>query len=115
MLVSRGVEAAPTISGTPKTSFGINGWYSFAPTARDPAVSQSSLRFSIVNKPSWAKFSTTTGKLEGATPATVGTWSGIRISVRSSTGTASLPAFSIQVINNSTGTGNRAPVVSGTP
>lgn len=117
---SSAVEAAPSISGSPKTTFGANSWYSFQPTARDPAVRASTLRYSIVNKPSWAKFSTTTGRLEGATPMRTGTWSNIRISVRSSTGTASLPAFSLQVVpKGSTGSGgsggNRAPVVSGTP
>lgn len=121
---SSAAEAAPTISGTPKTTFGTNSWYSFQPTARDPAVRSSTLRYSIVNKPAWAKFSTTTGRLEGATPLKAGTWSNIRISVRSSTGTASLPAFSLQIVKKgSTGDGssgggsgsNRAPVVSGTP
>lgn len=116
-LLSTVAEAAPTISGTPKTFIRVNSWYTFTPAARDPAVSASSLRYSIVNKPSWAKFSVYTGKLEGATPRTAGTWSNIRISVRSSTGTAALPAFSIQVATGTagSGTGNRAPVVSGTP
>jgi hypothetical protein len=115
MLFSSMVEAAPTISGTPKTTFGVNGWYSFTPTASDPAVAASTLRFSILNKPSWATFSVYTGKLEGATPATAGTWSNIIISVRSSTGTASLPAFSIRTYVPSGSTTNRAPVLSGTP
>lgn len=117
MLVSEIVEAKPTISGTPRTTFGVKSWYSFTPTASDPAVKSSTLRYSIVNKPSWAKFSVYTGKLEGPTPATPGTWSNIRISVRSSTGTASLPAFSLQTRwSGDSGSGtNRAPVVSGTP
>lgn len=121
-LLSSAAEAAPTISGTPRTSFGTLSWYSFQPTASDPAVAQSTLRFSIVNKPSWAKFSVYTGRLEGATPTTTGTYSNIRISVSSSTGTASLPAFSIQIVpktststTSSSSTTNRAPVVSGTP
>jgi hypothetical protein len=111
-------EAAPTISGTPRTSFGTNSWYSFLPTASDPAVAQKTLRYSIVNKPSWALFSVYSGRLEGATPATTGTYSNIRITVRSATGTATLPAFSIQIVpKGTTGgtTGNRAPVVSGSP
>ncbi|HEY0682860.1 MAG TPA: putative Ig domain-containing protein [Steroidobacter sp.] len=111
------VEAAVTISGTPNTRFGTNSWYSFQPTASDPA-SKTALRYSITNKPNWAKFSTSTGRLEGATPATAGTYSNIRISVRSSTGTASLPAFSIQVYSGTSGDGgttNRPPVLSGTP
>ena len=116
MFLSSVAEAAPTISGTPRTTFGVNGWYTFTPTGRDRAVAASSLRYSIVNKPSWAKFSVSTGKLEGATPATPGTWSNIRISVRSSTGTATLPAFSIATHRPGSGGGtNRAPVLSGTP
>lgn len=114
MLLSSVAEAAPTISGTPRTTFGVRSWYSFTPTARDPAVAASTLRFSIVNKPAWATFSVYTGKLEGATPATPGTWSNIRISVRSSTGTASLPAFSIATYRAGSTT-NRPPVLSGTP
>lgn len=112
------VEAAPTISGTPNTRFGTNSWYSFQPTASDPA-SKTALRYSITNKPNWAKFSTSTGRLEGATPASAGTYSNIRISVRSSTGTASLPAFALQVYSGTSGgdggTTNRPPVLSGTP
>lgn len=110
-------EAAPTITGAPRTSFGASSWYSFLPTASDPAVAQKTLRYSIVNKPSWALFSVYSGRLEGATPATTGTYSNIRITVRSSTGTATLPAFSIQIVPKGTsgGTTNRAPVVSGTP
>lgn len=117
-LLSSIAQAAPTISGTPKTTFGVRSWYSWAPTARDPAVEQRTLRYSIVNKPSWAQFSVYSGKLEGATPATAGTWSNIRITVRSATGTATLPAFSIATYtpgSSGGGTTNRAPVVSGAP
>lgn len=112
-LLSGVAEAVPTISGTPKTTFGQNSWYSFLPTASDPAVDPRTLRFSIVNKPSWALFSVYTGRLEGVT-TTLGTWSDIRITVRSATGTATLPAFSITVVPKTTTT-NRAPVLSGTP
>lgn len=115
MLLSSAVEAAPSISGTPKTLIRINSWYSWVPTASDPQVPNSQLRFSIVNKPSWAQFSVYTGRLEGVTPSTAGTWSNIRITVRSSTGTATLPAFSIQVATGTAGSTNRAPVLSGTP
>jgi hypothetical protein len=115
MLFSSVIQAAPSISGTPKTFIRVNSWYSWVPTARDPAVASSQLRFSIVNKPAWAQFSVYTGRLEGVTPATAGTWSNIRITVRSSTGTATLPAFSIQVATGTAGSTNRAPVLSGTP
>lgn len=116
MFLSSAAEAVPRISGTPKTSIRINSYYSWVPTASDSAVPNSQLRFSIVNKPSWAQFSVYTGRLEGVTPATAGTWSNIRITVRSSTGTATLPAFAIQVTTASSGTPtNRAPILSGTP
>jgi hypothetical protein len=117
-MLSSIAQAAPTISGTPKTSVLVSTYYSWAPTARDPAVEQRTLRYSIVNKPSWAAFSVYSGKLEGSVPATPATWGNIRISVRSATGTASLPAFSItSTRSGSTGgtTTNRPPVLSGTP
>jgi len=55
MFLSSVAQAAPTISGTPRTFIRVNSWYTFTPTARDPAVAASSLRYSVVNKPSWAK------------------------------------------------------------
>src|SRR5688500_12409349 len=116
--ISSVAEAAPTISGTPKTTIATNAWYSWVPTARDPAVEQRTLRYSIVNKPAWAQFSVYSGRLEGLTPKTAGTFSNIIISVRSATGTATLPAFSIQVGSGSGSGGsttNRPPVLSGTP
>ncbi|WP_129641393.1 putative Ig domain-containing protein [Peristeroidobacter agariperforans] len=116
-LLSSIAQAAPTISGTPKTKVLVSTYYSWAPTARDPAVAQRTLRYSIVNKPSWAVFSVYSGKLEGTVPRTPATWSNIRISVRSATGTATLPAFSITSYRSDTsgGTTNRPPVLSGTP
>jgi hypothetical protein len=119
-MLSSIAQAAPTISGTPKTTAATGSYYSWAPSGRDPAVEQRTLRYSIVNKPSWAAFSVYSGKLEGTVPATAATWGNIRISVRSATGTASLPAFSITSSKTGTGTGggsttNRPPVLSGTP
>jgi hypothetical protein len=116
-LLSSIAQAAPTISGTPRTTATVNTYYSWAPTARDPAVAQKTLRYSIVNKPSWAVFSVYSGKIEGTVPANPGTWSNIRISVRSATGTATLPAFSIASSRSGSsggGTTNRPPVLSGT-
>ena len=52
------------------------------------------LAFSIQNRPSWATFSTTTGRLSG-TPSAAGTTSNIVISVSDGTTSVSLPAFSI--------------------
>jgi hypothetical protein len=101
---------APTISGTPPTSAVALQAYGFQPTAADPDGNP--LTFSIANKPAWAAFSASTGRLSGTPASTnVGTTSGIVISVSDGTLTAALPAFSIQV----TAPANRAPTISGTP
>lgn len=101
----------PRISGTPAASVKAGSSYNFQPQAYDPE--RRSLTFSISNKPSWAQFSSRTGRLYG-TPGTrhVGTSSGIVIRVSDGRLSAALPAFSITVTG---GTANRAPVISGTP
>jgi putative Ig domain-containing protein len=101
---------SPTISGTPVTTAKIGVAYSFQPTAKDPEGK--ALTFSIRNKPSWATFSTTTGKLSG-TPTAAGTTSSIMIIVTDGVTSASLqPAFSITVA--STAVANSAPTIAGT-
>ena len=101
---------APTISGTPSTTATVGSAYNFQPSAAD--ADGHSLGFSIVNRPSWATFSTTTGRLSG-TPTATGTFSSITIRVSDGRVTTSLPAFNITV--GSSSTANRAPVISGTP
>lgn len=103
-------NGAPTIAGTPSTSVQVGTAYSFQPTASDP--NSDTLTWSITNKPTWATFSTTTGKLSG-TPAAanVGTTSNVRISVSDGRLSASLAAFSLTV----TSTPNKAPTITGTP
>ena len=108
------VEAAPnrtpTISGTPATSVSAGSAYSFTPSASDP--DDDTLGFTIQNRPSWATFNTSTGRLSGTpTSANVGTSRNIVITVSDGRATASLPAFSIRVNEDS----NRAPTISGTP
>jgi len=87
---------APSISGSPSASAvaGVN--YSFTPNASD--LDGDSLSFSITNKPAWASFDTSTGRLSG-TPATndAGSYANIRISVTDGTVTVSLTIFSITV------------------
>ena len=102
-------NGAPTISGTPATSVTVGQAYSFTPTASDP--NGQTLTFSITNKPSWATFSASTGRLDG-TPAAanVGSTSNIVISVTDGAANASLPAFAISVV-----AANGAPIISGTP
>jgi hypothetical protein len=99
---------SPVISGTPTASVQATTAYSFTPTASDP--NNDPLTFSITNRPAWATFNTTTGRLSG-TPTATGTFSNIVITVTDGANSASLPSFAIQV----TGAPNRAPTISGTP
>lgn len=117
---AQSVNRPPTISGSPPASMPVGGEYSFFPTASDPE--RATLRFSIVNKPSWLNFSTQTGRILGW-PSSVGSWSNIQILVTDGTHTVAMPPFSIQATPKSgsgsgSGSGsvaNRAPVISGSP
>jgi len=96
IVVSAAPNTAPTISGTPATSVTVGQAYSFQPTAADP--DGQALAFGVANKPAWAAFDVTTGRLSG-TPvaANVGTFANIVISVSDGIASATLPAFSITV------------------
>jgi len=89
-------NTAPEISGAPATSVNEGQQYSFTPSASD--ADGDPLTFSISNRPSWANFNTSTGRLQG-TPgaADVGTYSNIVISVSDGQASDSLPAFGIAV------------------
>ena len=100
----------PTISGSPATADTVGQAYSFQPTATDP--DGNALNFSVQNKPAWASFSASTGRLSG-TPASTGTFSNILISVSDGQASASLTAFSIAV--SAAAPTNQAPTISGTP
>ncbi|HEU4652719.1 MAG TPA: putative Ig domain-containing protein [Steroidobacteraceae bacterium] len=103
-------NTAPTISGTPAPTVLATQAYLFTPDAAD--VDGDKLSFSISNRPSWAKFSSSTGTLSGTpTIANVATYSNIVIRVSDGHVTTALPAFSIQV----QGPTNNAPVISGSP
>lgn len=99
-------DTTPVISGTPAGSVVAGQGYGFAPTVSD--ASGASLAFSVANPPSWATFNSSTGQLSGTpTPASVGTFANIQISVSNGQSSATLPAFSITVV---------APLsISGTP
>src|SRR5262245_12835187 len=100
----------PAISGAPRTTVPVGSYYFFRPNASDPEGRK--LTFSIANKPSWARFHTDTGQL-GGTPAVAGTFGNSVISASDGVNKASLPAFTIKA--GSSGTGNTAPKISGTP
>jgi hypothetical protein len=100
----------PVISGTPPTTITAATAYTFTPTASDP--DGNALTFGVQNRPTWATFNTTTGRLSGTpTVSQLGTFSNIRITVSDGTATVSLPAFAITV----TQAANRPPVIGGTP
>ena len=111
LLLSLSAEAAaPRITGTPVTSMTVGQSYSFRPTATD--ADGNTLTFSIVNRPGWASFSTTTGQLTGTPFAEhARVWSGITISVSDGTTKVSLPAYSLTVKPNA----NLSPTITGTP
>jgi putative Ig domain-containing protein len=86
----------PTISGTPGTAVTVGSAYAFQPSASD--ANGDSLTFSIANKPTWASFSASTGRLAG-TPAAgdAGGYANIVISVSDGQASTALPAFSVTV------------------
>jgi hypothetical protein len=92
----------PVISGSPATSVVTGSAYAFTPSATDP--SGNALTFSVLNLPSWANFSSSTGELWGTpTSANVGTYSNIVISVSDGLASASLAPFSIAVSGPASG------------
>jgi len=102
-------NSAPTITGRPATAVTVGQAYVFTPTANDS--DGDALTFSIANKPSWASFSASTGRLSGTPGANdAGAHLDISISVTDGQATASLPAFEIDVTQ-----ANRPPVISGAP
>ena len=106
---ARTSNLSPSITGTPPTTATVGQAYSFQPTAKDPEGK--ALTFSIRNKPSWATFSTSTGRLSG-TPTASGTFSSIMIIVSDGVSMDNLPSFSITVGGSGS---NAAPKISGTP
>jgi hypothetical protein len=103
------INRPPVIGGTPPTSVTAGSAYSFTPTASDPDGQP--LTFSIANRPAWASFSTTTGRLSGTPGASnVGTYSNIVITVSDGQLSDTLGPFSITVV-----AANRPPVIGGTP
>ena len=100
--------ASLRISGSPATSAIVAKAYSFTPTVTKPAGK--TLRFTIIDKPSWGSFSTTTGRLFG-TPQRPGTYSSIVIGVTDGVAKATLPAFTVNVAGAASTT---APTISGT-
>ena len=109
-LTAVAANTAPSISGAPATSVRAFEQYNFRPVARD--ADRQWLRFAITNKPPWASFDRTTGRLHGTPKAAYAgiTFGAIRISVSDGITRRYLPGFSIAVKP-----ANRAPRMSGRP
>jgi hypothetical protein len=90
----------PVISGTPLSSVAVGTSYAFQPSAHD--ADGHTLTFSVQNKPAWATFSSSSGRL-GGTPSSAGTFSNIIISVSDGRSSSTLPAFKIDVLAVTTG------------
>lgn len=102
---------APTIQGTPASVAEVDEFYAFQPVADDKDGDK--LVFSIKNKPSWAAFDTAHGYLSGfPSVSDLGLTDGIVISVSDGSNTASLPAFSIKVVQPAV---NHPPQIGGNP
>ncbi|MBS0579414.1 MAG: putative Ig domain-containing protein [Proteobacteria bacterium] len=103
-----------TISGTPASSVAAGSAYSFTPTTSGSGGR--TLSFSIVQKPSWASFSSTTGQLSGTpTSANVGSYPSIEIMVNNGLSVALLKTFAIQVTSSGTTSSASTVTISGTP
>jgi hypothetical protein len=99
-----GGNAAPTIQGQPSGAVQVGQAYTFTPSASD--ANGDTLTFSVTNKPDWADFNSSTGRLSGTpTAADVAMYSNISISVSDGQASASLSAFGISVTDAAAGTG----------
>jgi Putative Ig domain len=113
LLASHWIDAtaAPTLSGSPATTVTAAHYYSFQPSVSNPGGG--TLTFSVANKPSWAYFDTSSGRLYGTpVPQTnVGTFANIEISASGTSGTGRLGPFSVTVL----ALPKTPPVLSGSP
>ena len=104
----------PQIVGTPMGTALVGQLYRFTPSATD--ADGDTLTFRIENRPDWATFSPSTGRLEGTPPSTAQpVYQRILISVTDGKAFSELPAFDLTVQGGGGGGANVAPTISGTP
>jgi hypothetical protein len=109
-------NSPPQIVGTPIGTALVGQLYRFTPSATD--ADGDTLTFRIENRPDWATFSPSTGRLEGTPPSTAQpVYQRILISVTDGQAFSELPAFDLTVQGGGGGGGgaNVAPSISGTP
>jgi hypothetical protein len=112
---SKAASKTLTIGGRPASSVTVASTYSFQPTAKDTVRSR--IKFNIYNKPDWADFDGTTGRLSGRpNRRDVGTYRNITIRLTDWYGYVTTPSFSITVVNAPAAPvppPNTAPTISG--
>lgn len=97
-----GSNNPPTISGDPPSAVSISIPYNFQPTANDPDGDP--ISFSVENKPRWASFDSSSGRMFGAaTLGDVGVYDGIVIAASDGITTSALPPFAIEVVQSALG------------
>lgn len=95
-------NSAPIIQGNPPRGVLVNNMYDFEPQASD--ADGDSLTFSIQNKPSWATFDPSTGRLSGQPLlGDIGSYTNVQISVSDGTASRSLPSFTVTVSQTALG------------
>jgi hypothetical protein len=114
--LSNAASKTLTISGKPASSVAVGGDYAFQPIGKDTVKSR--LKFDIYNKPDWAVFDGTTGRLSGRpNRRQVGTYKDISIRFTDWYGFVSTPMFSITVTPAAPAApvapANTAPTISG--
>jgi hypothetical protein len=86
----------PAVSGNPPSRVAVGQAYEFTPGASD--ADGDALKFSVSNKPSWANFDGSTGRLWGTPQAIdVGIHEDVKISVSDGRSVIRLPQFAINV------------------
>ena len=101
-------NAAPTIGGATRLSIAAGQTYDLTPSAADPDGDD--LTFSISNRPAWAAFNSSTGRLSGTPQDThAGVYADIVIAVSDGSATTALPAFAVTVTGTTQGSENPPP------
>lgn len=89
-------NAAPVIAGVPPQVVTTGSLYQFRPSVADP--DGDALTYTIANRPPWAAFDRTSGRLQGIPgTADVGTYDGIQIAVTDGRVSAKMQPFAILV------------------
>jgi len=97
-------NSAPVIEGSPPTAVTVSSTFDFRPSAAD--ADGDALSYSVANRPAWAAFDPSTGRLSGnPTAADVGIYANIQLTVSDGKSSSALPSFSITVAKGFTDPG----------